>query len=824
MVMRSLVLLVIFSIAHSSVLLAQELDETFHSAVPFRAAYTTCLVKQPDGNLLMGGDIDYYNNTPVQDLIRIRPDGSRDASFSFASPEGFYVHDLALRTNGEIVLLMRKFGSYKNVIYPSSRLVVLNSDGTQKAMTDISMSATTMAVQNDGKILVGGSTENGGLVVRYTENLAEDLPFNTAVSFDRWVAEIKVAGDKIFLAGIFHKVNGVTKNSIVKLNLDGSIDNSFDTGDGTTDYIGALTIAPDGKILPGETYINSFDGHPRRGNVRLNADGSVDDTFGLIDMHGMMTEALITTDGIYTFSYFELNGIYGRYLIRLSDDGSADPAFEPVLVSMEQTPFTPIVTPVGDNLLVAGSIAEGNPYQLSRIDKSGIVDPAFAPRISRVGVIQFGDEQNEKIIVGGDFVRIDSVNTFGMARLNSDGSVDETFAASQNFGVVAQMHLFDDETALVSTNKYFFKLDNHGNVMPDFNWTPGGAGGFLHQVNQFRLLDNNQIVVGDPNTIARLNADGSIDDSFYVGHISNSTAFGFDLQGDSIIYGRTVWVTGDEFQAKVDRITPEAVFDPSFRVETGPGATEGNTIAFVTMVKVLDNKEILIGGAFQTFDGLPVAHGLVKLSRDGKIDEAFNANQLAAPGPYSFFDSQVEQIGSKVYIRGDSSIYVINLDGTVDGWDLPVTVEGISGIVSNNTADAPANGRAKSDDRYILALGSFQSAQTDKHLAVVKIKITEKTEEPGTVTGVENKLATLALDVYPQPTSGTLHVRFEDKTGFRAAVYNSSGVKLIDQDFHNLPGSDVASLDVSQIPPGFYTLEVVSKSGKSGYSKFIRVP
>jgi hypothetical protein len=168
---------------------------------------------------------------------------------------------------------------------------------------------------------------------------------------------------------------------------------------------------------------------------------------------------------------------------------------------------------------------------------------------------------------------------------------------------------------------------------------------------------------------------------------------------------------------------------------------------------------------------------------------------------------------------------VINLDGTVDAWTIPVTVEGLSGIVASSSQEGTSNGRAKSDDSYIIALGSFQPAESDKHLSILKIKITQEPEEPNTVTGVEPKHESLELEIYPQPTTGILNVRFDDtRTGFRAAVYNSSGLKMLEKNYAAQPGNDATTLDVSQIPPGFYTLKVLSNSGKLGYSKFIRMP
>lgn len=817
--MRTFLLLALFAIINPSLLSGQQLDNNFHSPVSVRASYITSLVKQPDGNILVGGEIAYHGNIPTNNLIRIRPDGTLDTSFSFASVGEYYVHDLDLSETGDIAVLLRKFGGYKNLLYSESKILVLDGDGSVKRESNTVTDASTIAVQNDGKILVGGDNTSRTLT-RYNEDLSEDNLFNTTVSVNDWVRDIKIEEDKIFLAGQFDTVNGFPKHNIVKLNLDGSIDNTFDTGAGTPDGVGSLTIMPDGKILPGLTYINEFDGHQRRGNVRLNPNGSVDETFGIFPVNGPIGESVVTNDGIYVCAFIELNSVYGTYLFRLKEDGSRDYSFEPVMLKGIDSYVVRMIQ-VEDQLIISSPLAIGNVYGLSQVDNTGTLNPDFSPKISRLGTISFGDWQNDKIIVSGDFVRIDSVNTFGMARLNDDGTVDESFSVKVNYGAVLQMKLLEDENTLITTGNKFFKVDNVGNIKPDFNWSPRG---FLYQVNKFQVIDSGKIMVGDANTLTRLHSDGSFDENFDLGHSSSSTAFGFDMQGDSIIYGFSVYDDQlSEFVTRVNRITPEAAVDTTFRVGDGPQKVEGKQWTSVTMVKVLDNKEILIGGYFGMFDDHIVSRGLVKLSPDGKLDEIFNANQTVAPGPFGFFDPQVEQIGSKIYIKGDYSIYVINIDGTVDAFEIPATVEGLSDIIAVTSDEAPSdNGRAKSDEAYIIALGSFQNTNSNTRLSLLKLKVNRSE----VVTGIgEINHEPLSMEVYPQPTSGILNIRFDNENSdFRAAVYSLSGGKFMEHSFTGKAGNEVNSLDVSQIPPGFYMLKVVSKSGKTGYLKFVRVP
>ena len=60
---------------------AQQLDPSFHSPLPVRAAFINGMVVQPDGKILLGGEINFYGGDPVHHLIRLNADGSRDTAF-----------------------------------------------------------------------------------------------------------------------------------------------------------------------------------------------------------------------------------------------------------------------------------------------------------------------------------------------------------------------------------------------------------------------------------------------------------------------------------------------------------------------------------------------------------------------------------------------------------------------------------------------------------------------------------------------------------------------------------------------------------------------
>ena len=89
----------------------------------------------------------------------------------------------------------------------------------------------------------------------------------------------------ILVGGKFTSVNGHPAGNIVRLNRDGSVDTLFDTGDGfsfprmnSQGVVGQFEVLDDGKILVLGRY-NILDGKPANKLIRLNPDGSLDETF-----------------------------------------------------------------------------------------------------------------------------------------------------------------------------------------------------------------------------------------------------------------------------------------------------------------------------------------------------------------------------------------------------------------------------------------------------------------------------------------------------------------------------------------------------------------
>jgi uncharacterized delta-60 repeat protein len=248
------------------------------------------MVQLPDGKILVGGSLDYYNSP--RNLLRLHPDGSVDLTFN---------------TNN----------------------------------AKINGSVNTIAVQPDGKILIGGTftkynqiTRNS--LARLNPDGSLDLTFDPGKGVNGYVETLLLQPDgKILVTGLFEKYNDVAVPRIVRLNPDGSLDPSFVVATDIASKLEVQTIAlqPDGKILiAGDFVIPTDKGSVRPRIIRLNPDGSLDSTFtpgsGANDV---ITSIALQPDGkiLIGGDFTQYNGVLRNRLARLQPNGSLDPTFDP---------------------------------------------------------------------------------------------------------------------------------------------------------------------------------------------------------------------------------------------------------------------------------------------------------------------------------------------------------------------------------------------------------------------------------------------------------------------------------------------------------------
>src|SRR5690606_28191869 len=87
---------------------------------------------------------------------------------------------------------------------------------------------------------------------------------------------------KIIVGGRFTSYNGTARGRVARLNTDGSLDTTFAAvGVGADAQVEAVLVQPDGQILVAGNF-NNYNGTARQKVVRLNTDGSVDPSFAQV--------------------------------------------------------------------------------------------------------------------------------------------------------------------------------------------------------------------------------------------------------------------------------------------------------------------------------------------------------------------------------------------------------------------------------------------------------------------------------------------------------------------------------------------------------------
>ncbi len=309
-------------------------DLTFNPGAGGDYSSVNSLAIQPDGKILVGGSFTTLDGQARTNLGRLNDDGTLDTAFKpWIGTYYGSVNSLAVQADGKILV----GGSFDTIGgQPRNNLGRLNVDGSVdmpfNPVADGSVSS--IAMQADGKIVVaGGFTTLGGQartnIGRLLADGGVDSAFNPGT--DGWVSSVALQADgKILIGGGFTMVAGQPRNYIGRLNADGTLDTGFNPAIGPSyGSINSLAVQADGKILVSGSF-GTIGGQPRNNIGRLNADGSVDMTFNPGDV-GSVSCIVLQTDGrILLSGYFtSLGGLARNNIGRLNADGSVDLNFNP---------------------------------------------------------------------------------------------------------------------------------------------------------------------------------------------------------------------------------------------------------------------------------------------------------------------------------------------------------------------------------------------------------------------------------------------------------------------------------------------------------------
>lgn len=259
-----------------------------------------------------------------------------------------------------------------------------------------------------------------------------DYSYTTGTGFDGAVNASAIQSDgKLIVGGAFTSYNGTTRNYIARLNTDGTLDNTFDPGNGLGAAVLSLAIQSDGKIIVGGSFASSV--------ARLNTNGTVDGTFALTGtgLDGYVQFVAIQTSGdiIIGGAFTSYNGTPRSRIARLTSSGALDGGFDPG-AGLNGLPRSCAIQTDG-KIIVVGGTSGFSQYNgtardnLVRIESSGAIDNTFVPPANLLAYLfDVKIQSDDKVIITGRYNgNINSIFN-GIARLNTDGSLDNTFSPS----------------------------------------------------------------------------------------------------------------------------------------------------------------------------------------------------------------------------------------------------------------------------------------------------------------------------------------------------------------------------------------------------------
>lgn len=628
----------------------------------------------PDGKILIGGNFTQFNGVSVNRIARLNADGSLDTNFNPGTGANIgTIRSISVFANGKI-LVAGDFTSFNGVAI--NRIARLDSNGSLDTSFDPGTGANFLVVNTlilpDGKIMIGGfftvfDNVPRNYIARLNSNGSLDTSFDPGEGPNSRVYNIVNQNDgKLLIAGEFTEISSVSCNRIARLNADGSLDTDFDPGTGANWWAMDILLQDDGKMMltGGFTHFNDL---PHTGVVRLNSDGSLDQSFQSLASSGAMYSIVSSSDNTFvaagTFAIY--GGAARKNLVSIHDDGSLDSSMFSNLGTGANGPVFDLKPDHQGNVIIGGGFTAYNGVSLSyfaRINQDGEVDNVFDTGEGPNSLVRrIFIQPDGKILINGFFTSYNGVFVYNLARINPDGSLDPSFnlGAGPN-GQINSMGLFPDGKILIAGT--FTEYDNvprnsiarlNADGSLDTSFDPG-TGANNHIWTSQIQSDNKIVIAGsfttfnneEANYLARLNYDGSIDDNFNTGSGANNFIYSAVLLSDGkIIIAGSFTMFNGQSAIRIARLLTDGTLDPEFSSGSGPSQ-------FVDLARIAADGKILIAGGFSSYNGTEVIR-IARLHPDGSLDASFNPED----GANNTIMAMELQPDNKILIGGNFTAY-----------------------------------------------------------------------------------------------------------------------------------------------------------------------
>jgi len=336
--------------------------------------YGHASVMQDDNKIILGG-VTQMNGVSNIMIVRYHSHGIVDEGFGYNGIKVLnyggssdYLSDIAVQPDGKIVavgytitgdktkmiaLRLNEDGSLDNT-FSSDGVTVIDYG------TSINAWGTSLAILDDGKIIISGNIEDSPFtyvhtaMCRLTSTGSLDNTFGVngllthdLLNFWCFTDEMTIQNDRIILGGVFFNPDFDRFATVSRYYMDGSIDTDFgDAGSSTFHLQGdagiaycsniGISLAPDGKILFASKVIPGW-GERDLALLRFNANGGIDNSFGIngivineMEGNSYASDVIVQANGkiIACGSYRNPDpDNYDFLIIRYLANGFPDPSF-----------------------------------------------------------------------------------------------------------------------------------------------------------------------------------------------------------------------------------------------------------------------------------------------------------------------------------------------------------------------------------------------------------------------------------------------------------------------------------------------------------------
>jgi uncharacterized delta-60 repeat protein len=303
--------------------------------------------------------------------------------------------------------------------------------------------------QPDGKILIGGTfttvSPNGGAAVtrnriaRLNPDGTLDMAFNPNADDDVYSIAVQADG-KILVGGIFNGANsigGQTRNFIARLDATTGLADSFNPN--ANGEVFSIAVQADGKILAGGQF-SHYVGTPTIGGQTRDFIARLDATTGLADSFNPNAIGVVWVVAVQADHKILVGGGFNNGIVRLNQDGTRDTDFNPNVTGPEFFSGVLAIAVQADGKILAGGDFTGVGGQgrnrIARLDPTTGSPDSFDPNVSGlsfpISVNSIALQADGKILAGGNFTTIGIQTRNRIARLDAITGLADSFNPNAN--------------------------------------------------------------------------------------------------------------------------------------------------------------------------------------------------------------------------------------------------------------------------------------------------------------------------------------------------------------------------------------------------------